>query len=267
MSTLKLPKIGLGTMMANSNKAKRGLIKGIEIGFRFLDTAQMYFNEKTVGAAVKESGVPREEFIIATKLWISNFKPKKVFKSTTKSLNKLGLDYIDILYLHWPYKFNKVGDTLKAMSKLVDEGQIRHIAVSNYNPEHIDEALTLCDKPIVANQVEMHPWLQQKELLAHHKDKNVNVVAYFPIMHGNINKVSELREIADKHKVSVFQVSLAWIMKKGAIPIPKSATESHLQDNFASLKLKLDTDDVKLIDSITINKRLLKVPFIAPKNW
>lgn len=112
MSFVKLPKIGLGTMTAKSEKAKQGLIKGFEIGFRFIDTAQIYFNEKTVGYAIKESGIPRDEFIIATKLFVQNFSPQRVFKTTKKSLNRLGLDTIDILYLHWPARFKIIDKTL-----------------------------------------------------------------------------------------------------------------------------------------------------------
>ncbi|HUT79964.1 MAG TPA: aldo/keto reductase [Candidatus Bathyarchaeia archaeon] len=267
MNTIELPKIGLGTMFANSEKAKEGLIKALQIGFRFIDTAQIYFNEKTVGMAIKESGISRDDLTIATKLWISNFKPSKVIKSTVKSLERLGLDHVDLLYLHWPFKFQNVEATFKEMNKLIKMDKIKHIAVSNYTPELIDKALSLCESPIIANQIEMHPWLQQKELLLHHKSKNVKVVAYYPIMHGQIRKVPEILQVAAKHKVSPYQVSLAWIMEKEAIPIPKSVTESHLQDNFNSINLKLEKNDIELIDSITIQKRLVKPSFISPKGW
>ncbi|NHJ47714.1 MAG: aldo/keto reductase [Asgard group archaeon] len=262
---IKLPKIGLGTMSANSKKAKAGLVKGIEIGFRFLDTAQMYFNEKVVGQAMKESGVPREEFILATKLWITNFSPKRVIKTTKKSLNRLGLDYIDMLYLHWPHRMGKINKTLDAMNKLVDDGLIKHIAVSNFTKAFIEKSINLSKSHIVANQVEMHPWLQQKDLLSHHDKLKVHIVSYFPLMHGRFMKVLELQQIAEKHNISAAQVSLAWIIAKGAIPIPKSTTESHLQDNFDVLKIKLDKKDIKLIDSITRVKRFANFPIISPK--
>lgn len=151
------------------------------------------------------------------------------------------------------------------MNKLVKQEKIRHIAVSNYTTKHLDKALSLSESHIIANQVEMHPWLQQKELLAHHKKKNVQVVAYFPLMHGKFKQVPELMQIAEKHGVSGAQVSLAWIISKGAIPIPKSTKLDHLKDNFDSLKLKLNKEDINLIDNIQKQKRSLSPPFIAPK--
>ncbi|MBK5112210.1 MAG: aldo/keto reductase [Candidatus Heimdallarchaeota archaeon] len=266
MAKFKLPKIGLGTMQGNSKEAKHGFIKGFEIGFRFLDTAQMYFNERVVGEAVKESGIPRDEFIVATKLLVNNLSPRRVVKSTERSLKRLGFDTIDMLYIHWPFRFSKIGEkTLKAMSKLVNQGKIRSIALSNFTPQQVDEAISICDKPIVANQVEMHPWLQQKELVAHHKKKGVYVVPYFPLMHGRFSDVPELVELGKKYSVSGALISLAWLMKKGTVPIPKSINPVHLKANWESQNIKLSSDDMKLIDSIEKEKRFLSPPLIAPK--
>ncbi|MHA1126866.1 MAG: aldo/keto reductase [Candidatus Heimdallarchaeota archaeon] len=267
MTKLKLPKIGLGTMLGNTKESKKAFIAGIKMGFRFLDTAQMYMNESTVGSAIKESGVSRDEIILATKLWVTNMAPNKVVKSTEKSIKRLGLDAIDVLYIHWPIRFKKIEETLSAMSKLVDDGKIKHIAVSNYTPDHLTKALEVCEKPIVANQVEMHPWLQQRDLLDYMNKKNIKLVSYFPLMHGRFNVVPELTEIAKKHQVSAAQVSLAWIMSKGAIPIPKSTNLLHLEDNIKSLQLKLDKKDIQAIDSITKVKRFLKPPILAPSSW
>ena len=265
MNYLELPKIGLGTMLANSEKARKALVEGMKFGFRFIDTAQIYFNEKTVGHALKESGIPRDKFTIATKLWISNFKPKRVLKSTRRSLERLQIETIDIFYLHWPWRFEKIEQTLKEMDKLVDKGLIRNIAVSNFTPSQIEEALTITKNHIVANQVEMHPWLKQEKLLATLKNNKIHLVAYYPLIHGRFNQVPELVEIAKKHSTSAAQVSLAWIMNKGAIPIPKSANIDHLRSNFDSQKLKLTKEDIKIIDSIQKEKRFADVPIIAPK--
>ena len=267
MSKLNLPKIGLGTMMGNSKQSKEAFIAGIQMGFRFLDTAQMYMNESTVGNAIKESGIPRDEIILATKLWVSNLTRKRVIKSTGRSIKRLGLDYIDVLYIHWPARIKIVGETLSAMSKLVDEGKIKNIAVSNFDSEQLSKAIELCDKPIIANQVEMHPWLQQRELLEFLNKNKIKLVSYFPILHGRFNDIPEVVEIAKKHQVSGAQVCLAWGISKGAIPIPKSTNIKHLEDNYNSLQLKLDKKDIQAIDSITKVKRFLKVPFIAPSSW
>ncbi len=266
MTHLKLPKIGLGTMQSNSDEAKEAMKSGINYGFRFIDTAQIYFNEKTVGKAILESDVPREKIILATKLWISNFSYAKVKKSTERSLKRLQMNYIDILYIHWPIKkTSKLKSTLKAMDELIEEGKIKHIAVSNFTQKLLDEALSMTENHIIANQVEMHPWLKQKELLDYLNKSKISLVAYFPLMHGRFNQVPELVSIAQKHKTSAAQVSLAWIMYKKAIPIPKSANVDHLQSNLDSTKLKLDSEDIKLIDSIKKEKRFADIPFLRPK--
>ena len=266
MAELKLPKIGLGTMQSNSEKAKEAIKFGINYGFRFIDTAQIYFNEKTVGKAIAESEVPREEIILATKLWLSNFNYTRAKKSTERSLKRLQLDYIDVLYIHWPIKKrSKLKSTLKAMDELIEAGKIKHIAVSNFTPKLLDEAQTITENHIIANQVEMHPWLQQRELLEHLTKNKIKLVAYFPLIHGRFNQVPELVSIAQKHKVSAAQVSLAWIMSKGAVPIPKSANVEHLKSNFEASKLKLDSEDIKLIDSIKKEKRFADIPFIRPE--
>lgn len=266
MTQLKLPKIGLGTMQSNSDEAKEAIKFGINYGFRFIDTAQIYFNEKTVGKAISESGISREKIILATKLWISNFSYDKVKKSAERSLKRLQTNYIDILYIHWPIKkTSKLKSTLKAMDELVDEGKIKHIAVSNFTPKLLDEAISMTENHIIANQVEMHPWLQQKELLDYLSKNKISLVAYFPLIHGKFNQLPELVSIAQKHKISAAQVSLAWIMHKKAIPIPKSTNVHHLQSNLDSTKLKLDSEDIKLIDSIKKEKRFADIPFIRPK--
>ncbi|MHA2309671.1 MAG: aldo/keto reductase, partial [Candidatus Heimdallarchaeaceae archaeon] len=201
MNDIQLPKIGLGTMQGNTKKAKEAFIKAIQMGYRFLDTAQMYFNERVVGKAIAESGIPRKELIVASKVFIHNFTYRKVKKSTEKSLKKLDLDYVDIMYIHWPfrtYQKRKEG-ILKAFSELVNEGKIRYLGISNFRIKDIDKALKIYDKPILVNQVEMHPWLQQRDLLEHLNKNNIRLVAYFPLMHGRINKVPELAKIAKKH--------------------------------------------------------------------
>ncbi len=267
MDEIQLPKIGLGTMQGNTKKAKEAFIKALQMGYRFLDTAQMYFNERVVGKAVAESEIPREEIIVASKVFIHNFTYRKVKKSTLRSLNKLGLDYVDIMYIHWPFRTyrKRKENILKAFSELVDEGKVRYLGISNFTVNDIDDALKIYDKPILVNQVEMHPWLQQRQLLKHLNKNNIKLVAYFPLMHGRINKVPELAKIAEKHKVTAAQVSLAWIISKGAIPIPKSVTESHLKDNFEAQNLILDEEDIKLIDSIKYEKRFGDFPVVAPK--
>ncbi|NPD89514.1 MAG: aldo/keto reductase [Asgard group archaeon] len=267
MDEIQLPKIGLGTMQGNTKKAKEAFVKAIQMGYRFLDTAQLYFNERVVGKAITESGVARKDLIIASKVFIHNFTYRRVKKSTERSLKRLNLNYVDIMYIHWPFRTyrKRKEKILKAFSELVDEGKIRYLGISNFTIKDIDDALKIYDKQIIVNQVEMHPWLQQKKLLKHLNNNNIKLIAYFPLMHGRINQVPELVKIAMKHKTTAAHVSLAWIINKGAIPIPKSVTESHLKDNFEAQNLVLDEEDIKLIDSIKYEKRFGDFPVIAPK--
>ena len=270
MSQLKLPKIGFGTWQLKADQCKEGVLKAIDIGYRHIDTAQIYKNEEFVGEAISESTISRKDLIIATKIFISNYKPKKLKQSTYESLKKLNLDYVDMLYIHWPaitYRI-RAKSTLKAMSELVDEKKVKHICVSNFNPKLVDDAISLCDKPIAANQVECHPLLQQKVLREHLVNKNIYLVAYSPLIHGNLHKAEVLNRIATNYKVSTAQISLAWHISKGVIPIPKATSTEHIQDNFNSLNIQLEESDVKLIDEIKGEKRMLNPPrFILYPKW
>jgi 2,5-diketo-D-gluconate reductase B len=270
---LVLPKMGLGTWQLSPEQAEFSVKKGIEIGYRLIDTAQAYKNEQGVGNALKATfettQFKRRDLIIATKVDVFNLKPKKVIPTTMVSLSKLQLDYVDLLYVHWPAFFfgYRHETSLKEFSKLVDDGKVKNICVSNFSPKLIDDALAVCDKPIFANQVEHHPLLQQREMRKYLKEKGINLVAYSPLAHGKIIGVPELEEIAKKHNVGVAQVSLAWLMNHGAIPIPKATSEKHLISNFESINLNLDTEDIAKIDSISIEKRTLNPPIVKPKKW
>jgi 2,5-diketo-D-gluconate reductase B len=265
MSLLSLPKIGLGTWQLTPDQCKKSVLNAIKIGYRLIDTAQMYENEEGVGAAIAESPIPREELVIATKINVFNNDPGKLKKSMEISLKKLQLRAVDILYVHWPAFSYKPSTTLKAMSELVDLGKVRYLAVSNFTPKLLENALAICDKPIIANQVEHHPLLHQVVLLEYCNRNNMKLVAYSPLGRGNLMEISELVQVAKKYGVSVSQVCLAWEMDHGALPIPKSTSIAHLQDNFNAQSLKLDQEDIKLIDSLQPEHRFLNPPLIHPK--
>jgi len=273
MSEMKLPKIGLGTWKLKTYEARYSTIQAIKLGYRFVDTAQSYRNEVGVGDGLQEvfeSGiVKREELIIATKIHPLRLRPKTVVKSTIKSLQKLQLDYVDIMYVHWPafalgYSHKK---TLGAIGKLVDEGKIRHIGVSNFTPQQIEDALEVIDKPIYANQIEHHPYLQQQPVLDYHREKNITQVSYSPLGRGKVLNDPVITEVAKKNKVSSAQVCLAWIINKGSHPIPKATSLDHLKDNFVALDLQLSDEDIQKIDEIDKHERYLHPPVVAPKKW
>jgi 2,5-diketo-D-gluconate reductase B len=265
MPELKIPPIGFGTWMLTPEECKDAVMKAIEIGFRHIDTAQLYGNEAEVGEAIADCGVPRDDLVIATKVWSDQLRHDDVIKSTEISLKKLKLDRVDILYIHWPADTYNPSETLAAFSELVDAGKVDFIGVSNFTPALIDVARETCDKPILVCQVEHHPFLQQKELRSYLQEKNMQLVAYSPLARRRVLNSPELQDIAAKHDATPGQVSLAWIMAHGAVPIPKATSEEHIKENFDAQALVLDIADIEAIDAISTTKRIINPPGLAPQ--
>ncbi|WP_435345247.1 aldo/keto reductase [Haloarchaeobius sp. HRN-SO-5] len=259
-----MPTFGLGTWQNDDpEQCTRSVATALEMGYRHVDTAQAYGNEEAVGDGIARADVDREDVFLATKVWTSNLAYDDVKASTERSLEKLGVDYLDLLYVHWPAGEYDPAETLAAFDELADGGTIRNVGVSNFQPEHVDEAIETLDAPVFANQVECHPLLPQDELRAHCEDVGVNVVAYSPLARGKVFDVPEIRSVAEKHGVSEAQVSLAWLREKGITVIPKATSEAHIRDNWESLALDLDDEDVAAIDGIEERGRQVD-PSFAP---
>lgn len=254
-------RLGLGTWQNTGDQCIKSVQSALDMGYRHIDTAQVYGNEKEVGDGMKASKIDRDEVFLASKVWIDNLSAKDVKSSTEASLEKLKTDYIDLMYVHWPAGNYRANESLVALEKLKDRDLINHVGVSNFEVPHLDEALEVTD--IYANQVEMHPLLPQEELREYCMNNNVKLVAYSPLARGEVFNVKEIGEVAKKHDVSEAQVSLAWIREKGAIPIPKASTIEHIQDNHNSENLKLDAEDIDKIDSINGKVRMVD-PDFAP---
>jgi diketogulonate reductase-like aldo/keto reductase len=252
--------------MLSGADCTRAVSTAIDTGFRHIDTAQIYMNEENVGKGIAASKVPRDELTIATKVWVDSLDYDNVIKSAIASLKKLRLRTVDLLYVHWPALTYKPNETLKAFSKLVDDGLVRYIGVANFTPKLLDEAIEACDKPIVANQVEHHPLLQQQEMRDYLKKRGMYLVAYAPLAHGEALALPELQQIAKRHGATTSQVALAWIMEHGAIPIPKATSAIHIKENFEAQNLKLGKSDIETINSIKIKKRIFNTAGLAP-NW
>ncbi|MDY7082955.1 MAG: aldo/keto reductase [Halobacteria archaeon] len=264
MPVNEIPRLGIGTWQnEDPEQCAKSVETALEIGYRHVDTAQAYGNEEAVGDGIARADVNRDNIFLATKVWTSELSYDDVLRSTEKSLKRLGVDTVDILYVHWPSGEYDAEETLGALNELYDEGKTRRIGVSNFTPEHLEEAIEVSDAPIAANQIEMHPLLQQREMVEFAGERDVEVVAYSPLARGKIFEVDELNEIAEKHGVSEAQISLAWLMEKGVHPIPKATSESHIRDNYGALELELDDEDVEKIDSINRTNRLID-PDFAP---
>ncbi len=231
------------------------------MGYRHIDTAQIYGNEKQVGDGIEASDVERDQIFLASKVWIDQLSSEDVVSSTKESLEKLQTDYVDLMYVHWPSGDYSPEESLEALQELKDRGLINNIGVSNFEIPHLEEALETVD--VYANQVEMHPLLPQEELREFCEENDVELVAYSPLARGEVFNVQEIQEVAEKHGVSEAQISLAWVRQKGAVPIPKASSREHIVDNFESQDLELDDEDMEKIDSIRGEERMVD-PDFAP---
>jgi 2,5-diketo-D-gluconate reductase B len=230
-----------------------------DIGYRHVDTARMYENEAVVGEAIRQSGVDRSDLLVATK--IGHFTepektPEYVHTGVRESLDRLGVDTIDLLYHHWRRHPEEIETVLPVFEELVEDGLVEHVGVSNYTIDDLERARELIDVPIVANQVEMHPLLAQERMRDYLRDREITLVAYSPIAQGDVFDVPEIAAIADDHDTSPAVVSLAWLLsKEGVVPIPRSGDEAHVGENYEALDLELTDDEIDRIDAIETQHR------------
>jgi 2,5-diketo-D-gluconate reductase B len=262
-----MPRLGLGTWENTDPETCADSVRqALEMGYRHIDTAQIYGNEEHVGEGIKAADVDREDIFLATKVWTSNLSRDDVIESTTESLDKLGVDHVELLYVHWPANEYDPKETLPAFDELRERGLIEHVGVSNFEPRHLDEAREILDASVFANQVEIHPLLQQDELVEHGRENEVNVVAYSPLARGKVFDVPEIQEIAEKHDVSPARVSLAWLLQRdGVAAIPKASSEAHIRDNWGARDLELDDADIAAIEQIDERDRMVD-PGFGPWN-
>jgi diketogulonate reductase-like aldo/keto reductase len=262
-----MPALGFGTWQNDDpEQCTESVRTALEVGYRHVDTAQVYDNEAAVGGGIEAASVDREDVFLATKVWIDQLAHDDVLSSTEASLDRLGTDYLDLLYVHWPADAYDPEGTLSAFEELYEAGTIERIGVSNFETEHLDAAREAIDAPIFANQVEMHPLLQQQELREYCEDADIELVAYSPLARGQVFDVDVLSDIADDHGVSEAAVSLAWLREKGVTAIPKATGEAHIRDNWSSLTLELSADDVERIDALDERRRLID-PDFGPDAW
>jgi diketogulonate reductase-like aldo/keto reductase len=257
-----MPVLGLGTW-ENDEPAQctESVANALDAGYRHVDTAQIYGNEAAVGEGIAESDVDREDIFLASKVWIDQLSPADVASSTRESLDKLGVDSVDLMYVHWPAGEYEPAETLPAFAELRDDGLIDRIGVSNFEPHHLDAAADALGEAPFANQVEMHPLLRQEELREYADANGVELVAYSPLARGEILDDPAIVDIAEKHGVSAAQVSLAWLREKGVTAIPKATGIDHIRDNLASVDLDLDDEDVTAIDDLGRTDRQLNPDF------
>lgn len=252
---VKFPWLGLGVWKAKEGSEVENAVKtAIQTGYRSVDTAAVYQNEEGVGRAIKECGVPREELFITTKVWNADQGYESTLKAFETSRKKLGLEYVDLYLVHWPVK-GKYKETWKALEKLYKEGWVRAIGVSNFQVHHLKDLMEDCEVKPMVNQVEFHPYLTQKELLAFCKEQNIQLEAWSPLMQGEVVNVSEIQELAKKYGKTPAQIVLRWDLQHGIVTIPKSVKEHRIKENADIFDFELTAEDMAKLDALNKNHR------------
>ncbi len=252
---LKMPKLGLGVYQITDEFECRNTVESaLDIGYRLIDTAQAYHNEKFVGDAIKQSNIPREELFITTKLWLADTGYKSTIKTFENSLKKLGLDYLDLYLIHQP-----IGDyygSWKAMEELYEQGLIKAIGVANFMPDRLMDLI--CNNKILPaiDQVEVNPFCQRQIDEIMMKEKNVQMQSWGPFAEGrnNIFQNEVLQKIADKYQKSIAQIILRWLLQRNIVCIPKSVRIERLKENFNVFDFKLSNEDMNLILTLDTKK-------------
>ncbi|MFB6219158.1 MAG: aldo/keto reductase [Halobacteriaceae archaeon] len=255
MPATELPPFGFGTGgLQDPRNCAESVRLAVEAGYRLVDGGQSYGNEAAVGEGIAAASTPREELFVSTKVW-ENLD--RVVESVHGSLDRLGLDVLDMLYVHWPAGDYDPERTLAEFDELVETGLVRSVGMSNFTPPVLDQARARLDAPVVANQVEMHPLLQQAEMVRYAAVHDMYVVAYAPVAKGEVFDVPTLVDIAEKHDATAAQVSLAWLATKpNVVPIPRSGDPAHIRENRAAFDLVLDPADIAAIEAIDRERRL-----------
>lgn len=251
-----MPWLGLGVFKAEEGQEVIDAVKAaIKAGYRSIDTASLYGNEEGVGQAIKESGVAREELFITTKVWNPDQGYESTLAAFDTSINKLGLEYIDLYLVHWPVK-GKYKATWRALEELYNEGKIRSIGVSNFQIHHLEDLMVDAKVKPMVNQVELHPLLSQVELREYSREQGIQIEAWAPLAQGQLLDNEVIKEIAQQHKKSVAQVIIRWDIQNEIVTIPKSIKEHRIIENADVFDFELSAEDMERINALNQNKRI-----------
>jgi 2,5-diketo-D-gluconate reductase B len=246
---VEIPALGFGTWQLRGKQCYEGVRHALEVGYRHLDTAQMYGNEADVGQAVADSGVDREDVFLVTKIPPSNLAPEAVRSSHEESLRKLRTDYVDLLLIHWPSDSVPLESTLEAMTELRARGRTRHVGVSNFGPELVERALRRT--PVLANQVEYHPYVGQSALLEQCRERDITLTAYSPLAEGRVARDVTLREIGDRHGKTAAQVAIRWLLQQEKVTvIPRSGDGGHRAANWDVWDFSLSDEEIDRVGAL-----------------
>src|SRR5690606_18870387 len=249
-----IPVIGYGTWPLKDEECARGVATALQCGYRHIDTAEMYGNEAAVGEGLRAGGVPRDEVWLTTKVWWENIGDGPLQRSAEASLKRLGVDQVDLLLIHWPSKTIPLAESIRALNDAKRRGLTRHIGVSNFPTRMLDEAVALSEAPLIANQCEYHPHLDQSKVLAACRRHGMAFVSYCPLGRGAVGGVLEepvVREIADRLGRTPAQVVLRWhIQQPSVVAVPKSGNPKRIAENFDVFNFALDDADMQRLSAL-----------------
>ena len=266
---VSIPVLGFGTWKAeNGEIAYQSVLEALKAGYRHIDTAAIYKNEESVGRAIQDSGITREEIFVTSKLWNTNHNYEQARQAFEESLEKLDLDYLDLYLIHWsnpkPLRENdqwkiRNAEVWRAMEDLYQEGKIRAIGVSNFLPHHLDALLETAKILPAVNQVRLAPGVYQEEVVDYCREKGILLEAWGPFGQGELFDQEEVKEIAARHEKSVAQIALAWSLAEGFLPLPKSVTTSRIKSNLDCFGIELSQEEREILKRITIKSGAPKV--------
>ncbi|MET7507792.1 aldo/keto reductase [Streptomyces albidoflavus] len=255
---VQMPQLGFGVWQVPDDEAFTAVGAALDAGYRSIDTAAAYGNEEGTGKAIARSGIPREELFVTTKLWNSDHGYDAALRAFDSSLEKLGLDHVDLYLIHWPLPAKDTAvDTYKALEKIYSEGRARAIGVSNFLPEHLERLIDATSIIPAVNQIELHPHLQQRAAREYHDEQGITTEAWSPLGQGKgLLEVPAIVAIAQKHNVTPAQVVLRWHVQLGNVAIPKSVTPSRIVENIDIFSFELDEEDMAAIRALNEDRRL-----------
>jgi diketogulonate reductase-like aldo/keto reductase len=261
----RIPAIGLGTWELRGRTCARLVEQAIKFGYRHIDTAQMYENEREVGEGLRASGVDRNEVFVTTKVWTTHFAPNDLERSVKESLRQLRLAQVDLILLHWPNPRIPLSETMGALANVRRLGMARHIGVSNFTVALIEEAVALCPEPLVCDQVEYHPYLDQAKVLEACRRHDMALMAYSPIAKGRIKTDEVLRRIGAAYGKTAAQVCLRWLVQQNVAAIPRTSRIERLSENIEIFDFTLTDDEMARISAMGSAKGRLTDFGFAPK--
>lgn len=262
---LAMPKLGLGTWRMSGRACTTSVLNALTLGYRHIDTAEMYGNEEAVGAALAESGIPRDDIFLTTKVWHEHLSPNGIRRAIEASLAKLRTDHVDLFLIHWPAASMHLEASLATMAQLKHEGMVRHIGVSNFTVALLHQAIETIGAEIACNQVEYHVLLRQNAVLDYARKHDIAVTAYCPLAQGRLGNYPALAGIAAKHRVTPAQIALKYLLDQECVAaIPKAARDESQRANLAALAIELDDEDRAAIAALPKDQRCVD-PAFAPE--